>query len=163
MVSSLKFNGHKNKILKTPKEQVSEIYHLFILKSKCNPFTRHDSNLLMIVLTALPIIVKKDSAVPIVPDNCGVYGTFYVDLTGDGMKTFNSPTRRTKVPHANTQRHGTETIRITQSVAKPPDVNQGQVIPWKRALPSQPSMGVRKESWEKNFKRGTEVQFRSSK
>ncbi|XP_062870532.1 roundabout homolog 1 isoform X2 [Trichomycterus rosablanca] len=103
--------------------------------------------------TTLPMTAKKDSAVPIVPDNCGVYGTFYVDLTGDGMKTFNSPARRTKMPHSKTQHHGTETIRITQTVAKPPAVSDGQVIPWKRALPSQPSMGVRKESWEKNFKR----------
>ncbi|XP_027016607.2 roundabout homolog 1 isoform X1 [Tachysurus fulvidraco] len=103
--------------------------------------------------TTLPITAKTDSSVPIVPDNCGVYGTFYVDLTGNGMKTFNSPGRCTKMPHCNTQQYSTETIRISQPVAKSPITNERQVVPWKRALPSQPNMGIRKESWEKNFKR----------
>ncbi|KAI4904940.1 hypothetical protein NFI96_000552 [Prochilodus magdalenae] len=110
--------------------------------------------------TTLPITDKSDSspleaAVPIVPDNCGVYGTFYVDLSGDSLKTFNSPARRPKMPHSSTQQHqNSETIRITQPVAKAPLSREMQVLPWKRALPSQPNMGVRKESWEKNCKRG---------
>ncbi|XP_015464281.3 roundabout homolog 2 isoform X1 [Astyanax mexicanus] len=109
--------------------------------------------------STLPITAKPDSspleaAVPIVPDNCGVYGTFYVDLTGNKLKTFNSPAQRPKMPHNNTQQlPSSETIRITQPVAKAPVVREGQVMPWKRALPCQPNMGIRKESWEKNFKR----------
>ncbi|KAF4081995.1 hypothetical protein AMELA_G00146710 [Ameiurus melas] len=103
--------------------------------------------------TTLPITAKKDSSVPIVPDNCGVYGTFYVDLSGNSMKTFNNPVRCPKMPQCHTQQHNTETIRITQLGAKSPVTNERQVQPWKRALPAQPSMGVRKGSWEKNFKR----------
>ncbi|KAI5099902.1 roundabout-like 4 isoform X1 [Silurus meridionalis] len=103
--------------------------------------------------TILPITENKESSVPIVPDNCGVYGTFYVDLTGNPMKTFNSPGQCPKMPHLNTQQHNSETIRITQPATKSPVTNECQVLPWKRALPAQPNMGVRKESWEKNFKR----------
>ncbi|KAM9456262.1 roundabout homolog 4 isoform 2-T2 [Clarias gariepinus] len=104
--------------------------------------------------TTLPITAKKDSSVPIVPDNCGVYGTFYVDLTGNNMKTFNSPGRCPKMPHCNTQQHNSETIRITQPLHPRSSVtDERQILPWKRTLPAQPNMGVRKESWEKNFKR----------
>ncbi|XP_037403459.1 roundabout homolog 1 isoform X2 [Pygocentrus nattereri] len=109
--------------------------------------------------TTLPITAKNDSspleaAVPIVPDNRGVYGTFYVDLTSNNLKTFNSPAQRPKMPHSNTEQHqNSETIRICQPVAKAPVTKEGQVMPWKRALPAQPNMGVRKESWEKNCKR----------
>ncbi|XP_017345303.2 roundabout homolog 1 [Ictalurus punctatus] len=103
--------------------------------------------------TTLPITAKKDSSVPIVPDNCGVYGTFYVDLSGNSMKTFNSSGRCPKMPQCHRQQHNTETIHITQPAAKSPVTNERQVQPWKRALPAQPSMGVRKGSWEKNFKR----------
>ncbi|XP_060765257.1 roundabout homolog 1 isoform X2 [Neoarius graeffei] len=103
--------------------------------------------------TTLPITEKKDSSVPIVPDNCGVYGTFYVDLAGNSMKTFNSPGRCPKMPHCNMQQHSSELICITQPAAKSPITNERQALPWKRAVPAQPNMGVRKESWEKNFKR----------
>lgn len=58
------------------------------------------------------------------------------------------------MPHCNTQQYSSETIRISQPVANSPITNERQVVPWKRALPSQPNMGIRKESWEKNFKRG---------
>ncbi|XDV54351.1 hypothetical protein PO909_022654 [Leuciscus waleckii] len=108
--------------------------------------------------TTLPITAKKEpnplrSAVPIVPDNCGVYGTFYVDLTGNGLKTFNSPGRCPRMPHGNSQLHNSETVRITEPVVKTAVVREVQALPWKRALPSQPNMGVLKESWEKNYKR----------
>lgn len=76
------------------------------------------------------------------------------------MKTFNSPGRCPKMPHCNMQQqHNSETIRISQPAAKSVVTNEWQMLPWKRALPAQPSMGVRKESWEKNFKRGKIKQF----
>ncbi|XP_043107009.1 roundabout homolog 1 isoform X1 [Puntigrus tetrazona] len=108
--------------------------------------------------TTLPITAKKDtnplrSAVPIVPDNCGVYGTFYVDLTGNGLKTFNSPGRCPRMPHGKSQLHNSETVRITEPVVKTAVVREVQALPWKRALPAQPNMGVLKESWEKHYKR----------
>ncbi|XP_016416933.1 roundabout homolog 4-like [Sinocyclocheilus rhinocerous] len=108
--------------------------------------------------TTLPITAKKDpnplrSAVPIVPDNCGVYGTFYVDLTGNGLKTFNSPGHCPRMPHGKSQLHNSETVRITEPIVKTAIVREVQALPWKRALPSQPNMGVLKESWEKNYKR----------
>ncbi|XP_019904244.2 roundabout homolog 1 isoform X2 [Esox lucius] len=113
----------------------------------------------------LPITAKKDpgsldSAVPIVADSCGVYGTFYVDLAGNGLKTFNSPARCPKRPHCHTSslssQNGTETVRISQppTVIKTTLCQDGQVLPWRPALPpAQPKMGVLKESWEKNYKR----------
>ncbi|KAL0182740.1 hypothetical protein M9458_022115, partial [Cirrhinus mrigala] len=94
------------------------------------------------------------SGVPIVPDNCGVYGTFYVDLTGNGLKTFNSPGRCPRVPHGKSQLHNSETVRISEPIVKTAVVREVQALPWKRALPTQPNMGVLKESWEKNYKRG---------
>ncbi|CAB1352356.1 unnamed protein product [Coregonus sp. 'balchen'] len=113
--------------------------------------------------TMLPITAKKDpgsldAAVPIVPDNCGVYGAFYVDLMGNSLKTFNSPARCPKRPHCHTSsssQHGAETVRISQptTVVKTTLVQDGQALPWKQALPSQPKMGVLKESWENNYKR----------
>nr|XP_055064219.1 roundabout homolog 1 isoform X2 [Misgurnus anguillicaudatus] len=108
--------------------------------------------------TTLPITANKDSnplrsAVPIVPDNCGVYGTFYVDLSGNGLKTFNSPGRCPRMSHGSSQLHNSETVRITEPIVKTAVVREVQALPWKRALPAQPSMGVLKESWEKNFKR----------
>ncbi|KAK7125700.1 hypothetical protein R3I93_021164 [Phoxinus phoxinus] len=112
--------------------------------------------------TTLPITAKKEpnplrSAVPIVPDNCGVYGTFYVDLTGNGLKTFNSPGRCPRMPHGNSQLHNSATVRITEPIVKTAVVREVQALPWKRALPSQPNMGVLKESWEKNYKRELHV------
>ncbi|XP_016120043.1 roundabout homolog 4-like [Sinocyclocheilus grahami] len=108
--------------------------------------------------TTLPIMAKKDpnplrSAVPIVPDNCGVYGTFYVDLTGNVLKTFNSPGRCPRMPHVKSQLHNSETVWITEPIVKTAVVREVQALPWKRALPAQPNMGVLKESWEKNYKR----------
>ncbi|KAK6317297.1 hypothetical protein J4Q44_G00126970 [Coregonus suidteri] len=111
--------------------------------------------------TTLPITAKKDpgsldSAVPIVPDSCGIYGTFYVDLTGNGLKTFNSPTRCPKRPHCHTSssshssQYSAETVRISHpaTTVKTTLVTDGQALP-----PAQPKMGVLKESWEKNYKR----------
>ena len=98
-----------------------------------------------------------DSSVRIVPDSCGVYGTFYVDLVGGGLKTFNSPARRPRMHHGppeQQQRHdggdgvrGGETICIAAGpVAKatPP------ALPWKQAVPPRPRMGVLRESWERS-------------
>lgn len=91
-----------------------------------------------------------DSAVPIVTDS-GVYGTFYVDLMGNGLKTFNSPGRQPKMPHGLPHQQGTETIQIfTQPVAKTSPVRSREVLPWKQAIRPQPKMGVLRESWEKN-------------
>ncbi|KAM4619773.1 roundabout homolog 4 [Polymixia lowei] len=106
--------------------------------------------------TSLPIAAKKDpgcldSAVPIVPDSCGVYGTFYVDLTGNGLKTFNSPGRCPKMPHGLAQQHGTETIRISaQPLARTSAPSAREPLPWKHAVRAQPKMGVLRESWEKS-------------
>ncbi|KAM3868725.1 roundabout homolog 4 [Diretmus argenteus] len=94
---------------------------------------------------------RLDSAVPIVTDSCGVYGTFYVDLTGNGLKTFNSPGRCPKMPHILPYQHGAETIRIsTQPVAMTSSPRSHEAVPWKQAVRSQPKMGVLRESWEKN-------------
>ncbi|XP_041947130.1 roundabout homolog 1 isoform X2 [Alosa sapidissima] len=108
--------------------------------------------------STLPITAKKDpghleSVVPIVPDSCGVYGTFYVDLSGNNLKTFNSPARRTKMPHYHSADQNCETVIIPQPAARNKAARDGPAMPWRRALPSQPNMGVLKESWEKNCKR----------
>ncbi|KAK2828910.1 hypothetical protein Q5P01_019944 [Channa striata] len=105
--------------------------------------------------TSLPVSSKKDSscldsAVPIVTDSCGVYGTFYVDLMGNGLKTFNSPGRQPKMPHDLPHQQGAETIQIfTQPVAKASPLGGCEVLPWKQAIRPQPKMGVLRESWEK--------------
>ncbi|XP_030648669.1 roundabout homolog 1 [Chanos chanos] len=126
----------------------SEQYQGLWAKSQENPGFRKST---------LPISAKKEtspleSAVPIVPDSCGMYGTFYVDLTGNGLKTFNSPARRPRMPRCSPQQNP-ETVLITQPVFKNAPVREAQALPWKRALPAQPNMGVLKESWEKNCKR----------
>nr|XP_046267177.1 roundabout homolog 1 isoform X2 [Scatophagus argus] len=106
--------------------------------------------------TSLPVSSKKDpscldSAVPIVTDSCGVYGTFYMDLMGNGLKTFNSPGRCPKMPHGLLHQQGTETIQIfTQPIAKTSSLGNQEVLPWKQAIRPQPKMGVLRESWEKN-------------
>ncbi|XP_064207151.1 roundabout homolog 1 isoform X3 [Anguilla rostrata] len=125
----------------------NESHHSLWAQSQENPGFRR---------TTLPDAWKKDpgpleTAVPIVPDSCGVYGTFYVDLTGNGLKTFNSPARRPKAGHGGLQLD-TETVHLSQPLFKNAIVREGQA-PWKRALPAQPNMGVLKESWEKNYKR----------
>ncbi|XP_028839568.1 roundabout homolog 1 isoform X2 [Denticeps clupeoides] len=107
--------------------------------------------------STLPVTQKKDpghleAVVPIVPDSCGVYGTFYVDLSGNKLKTFNSPARCPKRPHCNAAQN-CETVCIPPTVHDPEVTTDEQVLPWKRALPAQPNMGVLKESWEKNQKR----------
>ncbi|XP_040907586.1 roundabout homolog 1 isoform X2 [Toxotes jaculatrix] len=107
--------------------------------------------------TSLPVSSKKDpscldSAVPIVTDSCGVYGTFYVDLMGKDLKTFNSPGRRPKMPHGLPYQQGAETIQIfTQPVAKSSPLGSREMLPWKQAIRPQPKMGVLRESWEKNY------------
>uniref|UniRef100_UPI0037E7D3EA roundabout homolog 4 n=1 Tax=Semicossyphus pulcher TaxID=241346 RepID=UPI0037E7D3EA len=106
--------------------------------------------------TSLPVSSKKDpscldSAVPIVTDSCGVYGTFYVDLMGNGLKTFNSPGRCPKMPHGLLHQQGTETIQIfTQPIAKSSPLGSQEALPWKQVIRPQPKMGVLRESWEKN-------------
>ncbi|XP_029303568.1 roundabout homolog 1 isoform X1 [Cottoperca gobio] len=104
--------------------------------------------------TSLPVSWKDpscvDSAVPIASDSCGVYGTFYVDLIGNGLKTFNSPGRRTKLPHGVPHQQGTETIQIfSQPVAKTSPLGSCEALPWKHAIRPQPKMGVLRESREK--------------
>ncbi|KAM9348952.1 roundabout homolog 4 [Symphorus nematophorus] len=106
--------------------------------------------------TSLPVSSRKDpscldSAVPIVTDSCGVYGTFYVDLLGNGLKTFNSPGRCPKMPHGLLHQQGAETIQIfTQPVSKSSSLGSQEALPWKQAIRPQPKMGVLRESWEKN-------------
>ncbi|XP_039633880.1 roundabout homolog 1 isoform X3 [Perca fluviatilis] len=105
---------------------------------------------------SLPVSWKEpscvDSAVPIVTDSCGVYGTFYVDLMGKGLKTFNSPGRRPKMPHGQAHQQGAETIQIfPQPVAKTSPLSSREALPWKQAIRPQPKMGVLRESWEKNY------------
>ncbi|XP_070774152.1 roundabout homolog 4 [Enoplosus armatus] len=101
--------------------------------------------------TSLPVSSKKDpsgldSAVPIVTDSCGVYGTFYVDLMGNGLKTFNSPGRCPKMPHGLLHQQGTETIQIfTQPAAKTSPLGSQEALPWKQAIRPQPKMGVLRE------------------
>ncbi len=108
------------------------------------------------VSLGLPVSSKKDHScldptVPIVTDSCGVYGTFYVDLMGNGLKTFNSPGRCPKMPHGLLHQQGTETIKIfTQPVTKTSPLSSQEALPWKQAIRPQPKMGVLRESWEKS-------------
>ncbi|XP_061595073.1 roundabout homolog 1 isoform X2 [Cololabis saira] len=101
-----------------------------------------------------PLHTKKehsclDSATPIVTDSCGVYGTFYVDLMGNGLKTFDSPGRCPKKPHHLLCQQGTETIQIfTQPASKSSSAGSQEALPWKQAIRPQPKMGVLRESWE---------------
>lgn len=116
----------------------------------CSVYTHYSVSL------GLPITPKRDpssldSSVPIVADSCGVYGTFYVDLVGNGLKTFNSPGRRPKMPHGLPHQQGAETIQIfTQPVAKSSPLGSCEALVWKQAIRPQPKMGVLRESWEKN-------------
>ncbi|KAM9781623.1 roundabout homolog 4 isoform 2-T2 [Syngnathus typhle] len=87
-----------------------------------------------------------DSAVPMVTDNCGVYGTFYVDLMANGLKTFNSPRPFPKMPHALPQEQGFETIQIFTQ----PRTSQ-EMLPWKQSIRPQPKMGLLRESWHKKY------------
>ncbi|KAK5859251.1 hypothetical protein PBY51_003332 [Eleginops maclovinus] len=98
---------------------------------------------------SLPVSWKDpscmDSAVPIVTDSCGVYGTFYVDLMGNGLKTFNSPGCRPKVPHGVPHQQG-ETIQIfSQPVSKSASLGSREALSWKQAIRPQPKMGVLRE------------------
>ncbi|XP_008426635.1 roundabout homolog 1 isoform X1 [Poecilia reticulata] len=105
--------------------------------------------------TSLPVSSKQDgrivdSAVPIVTDSCGVYGTFYVDLKGSSLKTFSSPGRCPKVPHALPHQQGAETIQIfAQPDSKSSSLSSQEALPWKQAIRPQPKMGVLRESREK--------------
>lgn len=116
-------------------------------------------SLLMLSLSSgLPISSKKDPAcadhiVPIVTDSCGVYGTFYVDLTTNGLKTFNSPGCRPKVSHSHLPyQQGVETIKIfSQPVGKSSPLGSQEMLPWKQGIRPQPKMGVLRESKEKIY------------
>nr|XP_023690610.1 roundabout homolog 4 isoform X1 [Paramormyrops kingsleyae] len=132
-------------IWKSP--QNTEQYHSLWVQSKDSPSFQK---------ATLPVTEKKDpipldTAVPVVSDSCGVYGTFYVDLTSNGLKTFNSPAQRPKVAHQGPQ--APETAGLSQPVLKIPITQESQPLPWKHALPIQPRMGVLKESREKGHKR----------
>lgn len=102
----------------------------------------------------LPVSTCKDpscldSSVPMVTDSCGLYGTFYMDLMGSGLKTFNSPARCPKMPHRLPLQQGAETIQIfTKPTAK--GFGSQEALPWKQAIRPQPRMGVLRESWEKS-------------
>ncbi|KAK7925473.1 hypothetical protein WMY93_007783 [Mugilogobius chulae] len=96
---------------------------------------------------SLPASSTKDShsvdSVPIVTDSCGVYGTFYVDLSGSNLKTFNSPGRCPKMPHNHPHDEGTETIKIfTQPISKGSPLCGREALPWKQGIRPQPRMGV---------------------
>ncbi|KAJ0061724.1 hypothetical protein NL108_007079, partial [Boleophthalmus pectinirostris] len=96
---------------------------------------------------SLPASSSKDStsadSVPIVTDSCGVYGTFYVDLSGRNLKTFNSPGKCPKMPHNHHSDQGTETIKIfTQPVSKGSPICTREALPWKQGIRPQPRMGV---------------------
>uniref|UniRef100_A0A3B3BXI1 Roundabout, axon guidance receptor, homolog 4 (Drosophila) n=1 Tax=Oryzias melastigma TaxID=30732 RepID=A0A3B3BXI1_ORYME len=90
------------------------------------------------------------STVPMVTDRCGVYGTFYVDLTGSSLKTFNSPGRSPKMPHGLPLQQGQESIQIfPQSPSNSSSASSRESLPWKQAIRPQPRMGVLRECWEK--------------
>ena len=115
----------------------------------------------MCLYLGLPFSSMKDPsyldspAGPIVTDSCGVYGTFYMDLMGNGLKTFNSPGRCPKMTNGQLYQQGTETIQIfTQPVAKNSALTSQELLPWKQAIRPQPRMGVLRESWKKHSKQG---------
>ncbi|XP_036071174.1 roundabout homolog 1 isoform X2 [Oryzias melastigma] len=104
--------------------------------------------------TSLPDSSKRsnsrDCTVPMVTDRCGVYGTFYVDLTGSSLKTFNSPGRSPKMPHGLPLQQGQESIQIfPQSPSNSSSASSRESLPWKQAIRPQPRMGVLRECWEK--------------
>ncbi|XP_028321967.1 roundabout homolog 1 isoform X2 [Gouania willdenowi] len=124
---------------------------------KYQDFWSHSQNHPGLRSTSLPVSSLKDSSflssVPSVNDSCGVYGTFYVDLRANGLKTFNSPGLRPKASHSLPDQHGCETIQIlTQPVCTSPSISTRQALPWKQALRPQPRMGVLGEPWQKNSK-----------
>lgn len=91
---------------------------------------------------SLPVSSSKDSSsvdsMPVVTDSCGVYGTFYVDLSATNLKTFNSPGRCPRMPHHHHGDQGTETIKIF-----PQQLPKGSPsLPWKQGIRPQPRMGV---------------------
>lgn len=122
----------------------------------CHKYALECLYIFVCVSLGLPASSKKDpscldSAVPIVTDSCGVYGTFYVDLVGNGLKTFNSPGRCPKMPHGLLHQQGTECIQIfAQPVTKTSPLGSQEALPWKQAIRPQPRMGVLRESWEKS-------------
>ncbi|XP_061904281.1 roundabout homolog 1 [Entelurus aequoreus] len=101
--------------------------------------------------TSFPVPTKKDPGClnpdfPVVTDSCSVYGTFYVDLMGNGLKTFNSPRQCPKMPHGLPQQQGAETIQIfTQSAPKTSPHTCRDALPWKQSIRPQPKMGVLRE------------------
>ncbi|XP_037543579.1 roundabout homolog 1 [Nematolebias whitei] len=105
--------------------------------------------------TSLPVSSKDTSAT----DGCGVYGTFYVDLMGNGMKTFNSPGHSAKLSQDFLHQQGTETIQIfTQPASKSSSCSSRESLPWKQAIRPQPKMGLLRESWEKKTNDKQELQ-----
>ena len=120
--------------------------HYFSLSDK---YAAECLDVFICVSLGLPVSWKDprcmDSAVPIVTDSCGVYGTFYVDLMGNGLKTFNSPGSRPKAPHGVPLQQG-ETIQIfSQPLAKSASLGSREALSWKQAIRPQPRMGVLRE------------------
>ncbi|XP_037835125.1 roundabout homolog 1 isoform X2 [Kryptolebias marmoratus] len=105
--------------------------------------------------TSHPVSSQKDTScletsAPIVTDSCGVYGTFYMDLMGNRMKTFNSPGCCPKMSHGFPHLQGAETIKIfSQPASQSSSWSSQEALPWKQAIRPQPKMGVLRESWGK--------------
>ncbi|XP_055082794.1 roundabout homolog 1 isoform X2 [Periophthalmus magnuspinnatus] len=116
-------------------------------QSHKNPKLKSASEWSCVLIKSLPASSSKDSnsadSVPIVTDSCGVYGTFYVDLSGRNLKTFNSPGKCPRMPHNHHGDQGTETIKIfTQPVSKGSPLCTREPLPWKQGIRPQPRMGI---------------------
>lgn len=112
--------------------------------------------------SGLPVTSKDTSAT----DGSGVYGTFYVDLMGNGMKTFNSPGHCARLSQDFLHQQGTETIQIfTQPASKSSSCSSRESLPWKQAIRPQPKMGLLRESREKkiNGKQGKRLRYLNMK
>lgn len=103
----------------------------------------------LLMSPGLPVSSQKDTSAS---DSCGVYGTFYIDLMSNGMKTFSSPGHCPKLLDGFPYQQGTETIQIfSQPASKSSSLSSHEALPWKQAIRPQPKMGVLRESWEKKM------------
>lgn len=117
-------------------DQTKGVWFFVRVKSGLPDSSKHSSSL--------------DCSVPMVTDSCGVYRTFYVDLTGSTLQTFNSPRRSPKMPHGLPAQQGQETIQIfPQCPSSSPSASSRESLPWKQVIRPQPKMGVLRECWEK--------------